>query len=119
MSNLAKAKELYDMMAQGKMMDAFEKHYHQDCKIIEATGEVRQGKDAQRKALEDWQNNFVKEMHDGGVDAITADEQQNITMVESWTDLTNQQGERLKMAEVAVQKWQDGQIIQERFYYNS
>ncbi|GJM62616.1 SnoaL-like domain-containing protein [Persicobacter diffluens] len=118
MSNLENAQSLYSLMGEGKMMEAFEKFYAEDCEIIEANGETRKGKDEQRAALIDWETNMVKEMHGGGVGAITADEKNNITMVESWVDITNPQGQRFKMEEVAVQKWQNGQIIQERFYYN-
>jgi ketosteroid isomerase-like protein len=39
-------------------------------------------------------------------------------MVESWMDVTMKDGKRSTMEEVAVQKWEDGQIIHERFYYN-
>jgi ketosteroid isomerase-like protein len=49
MSYYDKAKDIYDMSAQGKMLDAFEKYYHKDVVMVEATGEARKGKDANRK----------------------------------------------------------------------
>lgn len=119
MSYLENAKQLQQMMGQGKMMEAFEKFYHNDVKVTEmATGEVRQGKEAQRKAIKDWQGS-VKEIHGGGCDSVCSDEENAVTTAESWVDLTLQDGNRMKMSEVAVQKWQDGQIIDEKFYYNT
>jgi hypothetical protein len=33
-------------------------------------------------------------------------------------DVTFQGGFRVKLAQVAVRTWKDGQIVRERFYYN-
>ena len=118
MSYLENAQQLHQMMGQGQMMEVFEKFYHDDVKVTEvATGEVRQGKDAQRKAIEGWQG-MVKEIHGGGCDSICSDEKNGVTTAETWMDITFQDGNRMKMSEVAVQKWQDDQIIDEKFYYH-
>ena len=47
-----------------------------------------------------------------------SDEENQITTAESWMDVEFQDGKRVKMSEVAVQRWQDGQIIDEKFYYS-
>src|ERR1035437_1093734 len=112
-----KAKDIYDMMAQGKMLDAFNKYYHKDVVMVEASGETRKGKAANLKFQEDFMG-MIKDVHGSGIRAITADEKKAITMVESWMDVTMKDGKRHMMEEVAVQKWKDDQIIHERFYYN-
>ena len=117
MSYYEKAKSMYDMMAQGKLLDAFEKYYSKDVVMVEATGEVRKGKDANRKFQTDFLG-MMKELHGSAVTAITSDEKAGVTMVESWMDLTFKDGNRTKMEEVAVQKWKGDQIVSERFYYN-
>ncbi|MBI1191759.1 MAG: nuclear transport factor 2 family protein [Bacteroidetes bacterium] len=117
MSYHEKAAKLYKMMDEGQMMEAFEKYYHPDVEVVEATGEVRKGKDAQRQALVQWAGS-LKEMHDGGVGSITANEADGVTTVESWMDCTFADGNRMKMEEVAVQRWKGDQIVHERFYYN-
>ena len=115
---MEKARDLYERMSQGQTMEVFEQYYHPNVRVIEVpTNEVREGKEAQRKAIEGWYNQ-VEEQHGGGVGAITANEEDGITTVESWMDITFKEGGRMKMEEVAVQKWQDGQIIEEKFYYN-
>ena len=117
MSYYDKAKNIYDMLAQGKMLDAFEKYYHRDIVMVEATGEARKGKDVNRKFQLDYMG-MIKELHGSGVKSITSDEKDATTMVESWMDVTMKDGKRHMMEEVAVQKWKDDQIIHERFYYN-
>lgn len=117
MTHFEMAKDLYQQMAEGKTMDVFEKYYHDDVVIVEPTGDVRNGKAAQREAIQQWYSS-VKEMHDGGVGGITASEDDTTVMVESFTDCTFQNGGRFKLEEVAVQKWEDGKIVHERFYYN-
>ena len=112
------ATEMYRMINSGQAMEAFEKFYHEDSSMIEATGEVRKGKAASRE----FQKNFfgsIKEVHGGGVHAITSDEENGITMVEAWMDASFQDGNRMKMEEIARQQWQGDQIMEERFYYNA
>jgi len=113
-----RAAEIYQMLGNGLGMDAFEKFYHKDVVMIECSGDVRKGKNTNRE----FEKNFfasVEEVHGGGVIAITSDEVNAITMVESWMDITFKDGNRVKMEEVARQKWQGEQIIEERFYYNT
>ena len=117
MTYLAKAQKLCQLMEEGKSMEAFEELYHEDVVVVEATGESRNGKAAQRSAMQEWFSN-VKEMHGQGFGAITSNEAAGTTTIESWFDLTTANG-RMKMEEVGVQKWKDGQIIHERFYYNA
>lgn len=112
-----KAEDLYAMLGQGQAMEAFEKHYHPEVVAVEADGTERKGKETNRKALQDWFT-MVKEHHGGGFHSITADEDAAVTMVEAWTDVTFQDGNRMKMEEVCVQRWKDGQIVHERYYYN-
>ena len=117
MTYLDKAKELYRMLGEGKMMDAFEKFYHQDVVMIEATGDSFSGKDRNRERMHEWEES-VQEMHGGGMGHVTSDEENEVTMVESWADVTFNGGQRMKIEEIAVQEWEGDHIIKERFYYN-
>ncbi|MDH3243691.1 MAG: nuclear transport factor 2 family protein [Saprospiraceae bacterium] len=117
MTYLQKAMDLQRMIGEGKLMDAFEKYYDDNVVVVEATGDTRTGKDVQRKAIQDWMG-MIKEAHGGGVGAITSNEAAGVTCAESWVDITFQDGNRVKMEEVAVQKWEGDKIVHERFYYN-
>lgn len=114
MSYLQQVKDLYAMIGQDQMIEAFEKFYHEDIVMIEAAGEVRKGKPTNREFENQWLSS-IKEMHGGGVTGITSNEDDGITMVETWMEATFQDGTRMKMEEVCVQKWQGDQIIHEQF----
>lgn len=116
MSYLDKTKEIYKMLQEGQMMEAFEKYYHEDVVMQETGEEERVGKEANREYEKKWLAN-VKEMHGTGVAAFASDEPNGITMVESWMDVTFQDGNRVKMEQVAVQQWKGNQIIHEKFYH--
>src|SRR6266568_2067064 len=49
MTYFEKAKDVYDMSTQGKLLDAFEKYYHPDVVMEEPNGEVRKSKDVNRE----------------------------------------------------------------------
>ena len=115
--DLNRAKAMYAMIGEGKMIEALEKYYHEDVVVQENNEEPRRGKAASRDSVAEFMNN-VKEMHGGGVGAITSNEASHVTMVESWADMTFKDGTRRKMEEVAVQHWKGDKIIRERFYYN-
>ena len=115
MTYLERAQDLYDMMSADKTMEAFEKYYHNDVVVVEPDGETRKGKDAQRKAIQEWFA-AVEEMHGGETEFVTSNEDDQVTMVQSFADVT-MHGERMPFREIAVQQWQDDQIIREEFFY--
>lgn len=116
MTYAEKAQALYGMIGQGQLMDAFEQYYHPEVVMQEMGEAPRVGKDINRE----YEKNFlasVKEVHGAGVDGITADEANGITMVENWMEVTFQDGNKIKMEQVAVQKWDGDHIVAERFYH--
>lgn len=115
MTYLERAQDLYDMMDEGHVMEAFDRYYHDDVVVIEANGDRREGKDAQRAALQEWMS-AVEVMHGGETTFVTSNEAEAVTMVQSMTDVT-MDGQRMQMREVAVQQWEGDQIIQEEFFY--
>ncbi|HBH25470.1 MAG TPA: nuclear transport factor 2 family protein [Cytophagales bacterium] len=119
MTYFERARDFQAMQDNNQVMEAFEKYYADNCIITEMpTREKREGKDAQRKAIEEWFE-LVEELHDSGVRSITADEENAITCCEVWYDATYKGMGRSKMEEVAIQKWEGDKIIEERFYYHS
>lgn len=118
MSYLDKATDIYNMVNSGQLMEAFEKYYHEDVVMVEATGEKREGKDANRKAEQDFLAS-VKEFHGAGVRSVASNENDAVTTVEAWMEVTFQNAPGpIMMEQVTVQRWQGDQIIHERFYYN-
>lgn len=117
MSYLEKEQELQSMVGQGQMMEAFEKFYSDDVVMIEGNGEKHEGKEANRKREEEWMG-MMAEMHGGGIGAMASNEDAGITMTESWVDVSFKNGQRMKIEEVSVKKWEGDHIVHERFYYN-
>ncbi|MFK7848370.1 MAG: SnoaL-like domain-containing protein [Rhodothermales bacterium] len=119
MTHLELAQKLYQMIGEGKMNEALEELYDDNVKIVEANGDSFDGKETQKGRLVEWQNS-LDGMHGGGVYAITANEEDGVTMVESWVDVTFKGAPGpMKFEEVAVQTWKNGKIVRERFYYNA
>jgi hypothetical protein len=58
-------------------------------------GDVRNGKNTSREFELNYLSS-VKEFHGGGLRNITSDEENGITMVEVWSDLTFQDGKLKK-----------------------
>lgn len=117
MNYLEKITDMYQMIGENKSFEALDKYYHDDVVVVEANGEERKGKEAQHKAMQEWYAS-IEAFHAGGAGAITSNEETGTTSVESWFDITFKGNHRMKMEEVGIQKWQDGKIIHERFYYN-
>ncbi|SFC99148.1 hypothetical protein SAMN05421780_11714 [Flexibacter flexilis DSM 6793] len=116
MTYLEKATELYRMVNGGQLMEAFEKFYHTDVVMQELGEEPRVGKDTNRQ----HELNFlgmVKEFHGAGVIGITSNEAEQKTMVECWMELTFQDGNRVKIEQIASQTWNGEHIIKEVFYH--
>jgi len=115
MSYLEKINDIYDKIAKGEAMDAFEEYYEEDVVMIMEDGTPVEGKETNR----DRENDFfssVEEFHGIEVKALTSNEEEGTTSAESVMDVTFKGGDRQKMAQVAVQHWDGDQIKKERFY---
>jgi predicted DNA-binding protein YlxM (UPF0122 family) len=111
-----KIEDLIKLMLSGKQMDAFEKYYHEDVVMQENSKPPMVGKSANReRELQGMQ--MIEAFHGAQVNAVAVGD--NVTMVEWEFDVTYKGAPRMKMCQVAVQRWKDGQIIQERFYYST
>lgn len=116
MSVHEKITDVYNHVANGTAMEAFEKYYAEDVVMILEDGTEVEGKDANR----DRENEFfgsVESFNGMGVDAITSNEEEGKTAVESWMDVTFKGTDGpTKIQQVATQVWKDGKIVKERFY---
>jgi ketosteroid isomerase-like protein len=110
-----KTQDIYNLVGQGKLLDAFDKYYADDVVLTEPRGTWK-GKAACRAHEVEFLS-MVKEFHGMEVKAITSDEEAGIVMHETSMDITFQDGNRVNMEQVGVQKWKDGKIVHERFYY--
>lgn len=111
-----RTQDIYNLIGQGKMMDAFEKYYADGVVITEPRGTWEGKNNCREHELEFL--NMVKEFHGMEVKAITSDEANGIVMHETSMDVTFQDGTRANMEQAGVQRWEGDQVVHERFYYN-
>lgn len=112
-----KTEDIYSMIGQGQLLEAFDKYYADDVVLTEPRG-TWEGKSTCREHEVEFLS-MVKEFHGLDVKSITSDEENGVVMHETMMDVTFQDGTRAKMEQVGVQRWKDGQIVHERFYYNN
>ncbi|MGA9719665.1 MAG: SnoaL-like domain-containing protein [Acidobacteriaceae bacterium] len=108
-------KQLNDDVLSGKIMEAFEKYYADDVVMQENSEEPRKGKEANRKAEEEFMAS-VEAFNGASVKASAVNG--DVTFSEWEMDITFKGGHRVKMNQVAVRKWKNGKIAHERFFYN-
>ena len=108
-------KQLNDQVTQGDILGAFDKFYAENVTMQENSEEPTAGKAANRKREEDFVAS-VDQIHSVKLlrSAVNGD-----TSFGEWEfDATYKGGARVKLTQVAVRRWKNGQIVQERFYYN-
>lgn len=116
MSYLDKINDIYNHIAQGTAMDAFEKYYAEDVTMILEDGTEVEGKDANRERENEFFGS-VESFNGMEVTAITSNEEEGTTSVECAMDVTFKGADENSILEqVAVQHWDGDQISQERFY---
>ena len=108
--------DLVKMINEGKMMDAFEKYYADNVTMQENEGAPRVGKDANREYEKAFVSGIV-EFHSAKTLGIATGD--NYSTVESFMDVTHKDWGRVARSQVAVQRWQNGKIVSEKFYYDT
>jgi ketosteroid isomerase-like protein len=108
-------KQLNDDVLSGKIMDAFEKYYADDVVMQENSEDPRVGKAANRKAEEE----FIASVEAFNGASVKASAVNGDVSFSEWEmDITFKGGKRAKFNQVAVRHWKNGQIVNERFFYN-
>ncbi len=108
--------ELNSLILDGRALEAFEKYYAEDVVMQENELPPTVGKDANRKRENEFFSNLV-EFRGAEVKAVAVGD--GVTMVEWYFDYTHKEWGKRTYHQVAVQRWEDGKIIHERFYYGS
>jgi len=106
---------LNQQILSGDIMGAFDKYYAEDVVMQENSAEPFVGKAFNRDREQQFVNS-IAEFH--GAAVLSSAVNGNTSFSEWEMDVTFQGGFRMKLAQVAVRTWKDGQIVRERFYYN-
>lgn len=106
--------DLNEMIKEGKLLEAFEKYYADNVVMQENNDEPRVGKEVNRKAEEAFVGG-VTTFHE--VRTPHSAVNGNIAFTEQYMDFTHKDWGRAKRAQVSVQQWENGKVVNERFYY--
>lgn len=109
-----KIQELNELVLSGKMMEAFEKFYHDDVQMQENLNAPVIGKAANRKREIEFLNN-IADFRSASVQGVATGE--NLSFVIWSYDYTHKEWGEKKYTQVSVQHWKDGQIVKEQFFY--
>ena len=105
---------LNTMIQQGRIMEAMKEFYADNVVMAENDAEPTVGLAANLERELAFVNNTQwhgLELKDVVVDGDTS-------MVRWWMDFTNSDyGQRMAFTQVAYQRWEDGKIAEERYYY--
>lgn len=117
MNNLSEQiHELNEMFIQGRVIEAFDKFYAEDVVMQENDLPPTIGKEANRKREIEFVENLI-EVREANVLNVAIGI--GCTMVEWHLDYSHKEWGVRNYKQIAVQEWENGQIVKERFYYGS
>ncbi len=112
--------DLNQMILNGAIMDAFEKYYAENVVMSENNQDHRRGKDANREYEQQFVDG-VKAFHGAEIRSSAVNETgpgTGTTFSEWFMHFDHEHfGDDARLEQVAVQKWENGQIIEETFYH--
>jgi hypothetical protein len=106
--------ELNSLVTGGRLLDAFEKYYHDEVEMQENDQAPTLSKNANRERELEFLGNII-EFRKAEVKGIAVDG--NISYVLWNYDYTHKDWGVRNYTQVSVQEWKDGKIIKEKFIY--
>ena len=108
--------DLNQLVLQGRMLEAFEKYYHDDVVMQENEGLPTIGKDANRYREEIFLSN-ITEFRGAEIKASAINGNTSFVI---WNyDYSHKEWGERRYTQVSVQQWKDGKIIHEQFFYGN
>ncbi len=107
---------LNQKILEGKILEAFEEYYADDVVMQDNDYPARVGKEVNRQYEEAFVNGLTEFRGAKVVNTIISD---GIAVVEWWMDFTHKDYGVRNYTQVAVQRWKNGKIVEEKFYYNN
>jgi hypothetical protein len=115
---LSRVNELQQWIGQGRILDAMNEFYAPQVTMQENASPPTVGLHANIEREKTFLS-YVKVWKGYTVKALGTDEKAGTALIESTIDFVNQQDQHVHMAQVSVQRWEDGKIVHERFYYDT
>ena len=112
----ANVEDLNNMILQGQILEAFDKYYAPDVKMQDNDYPVREGFDANREHEVAFTQSLTEFRGAKVLNTIISDD---VVAVEWWFDYTHKDYGVRAYKQLAVQRWRNGKIVEEKFYYNN
>lgn len=113
--------DLISHIGQGKILEAMNTFYHADATMQENRGAPTKGLAANIEREKQFLAQ-IKDWHGFEATNVAITETApgtGVAAIENWLEFTNTEGNRIRYEQVSVQKWKDGKIVRERFYYDT
>ncbi len=107
--------DLFRYVREGRILDAMNEFYDKDTVMQENANPPTKGLAANIEREKQFLS-MVKEWK--GFDVPTMGVGEGVTFYENAVDFIATDGKPVHMEQVAVQKWRNGKIVHERFYYD-
>jgi hypothetical protein len=111
-----KLEDLNQLVISGRLLDAFEKFYHDDVEMQENELAPVKGKDVNRKREQEFLSNIV-EFRTAAVRKVAVTDNTSFVI---WSyDYTHREWGVKNYTQVSVQTWKDDKIVKEQFFYGN
>ncbi|MFC0774506.1 SnoaL-like domain-containing protein [Terrimonas alba] len=111
-----KPDDLNSLLSPGHLLEAFEKHYHDEVVMQENTSSPSIAKNANRLREKEFLNSIVEFRTARVMDTAVSN---NVSFVKWHFDYTYKDWGVRNYTQVSVQHWKDGKIINEQFFYGN
>jgi len=108
--------QLNQLILEGKILDGFEKFYADDVVMQDNDYPQRVGKEVNRQYEEAFVNGLTEFRGAKVVNTLISD---GMVAVEWWFDYTHKDYGIRNYTQLSVQRWKNGKIVEEKFYYNN
>lgn len=105
-----------ELVTTGRTVEAIEKFYAEDATVFENRELARAGRsecaaEERRMLASQPELPRIRAVH------VAVNEADGVAFIEWLIRFTSPKGRPMRLEEVAVQKWENGLIVEERFYY--
>lgn len=107
--------ELNTLIAAGRVVEGFERYYHDDVEMQENAAPPMVGKATNLEREKAFFGSAT--IHD--IKLLGSGVGPDTSYSEWFMDLTLGNGYRMQLTQVAARKWLDGKVVRERFYYDT
>lgn len=114
------ATHLQELAHSPNIIDAVDLYYHPDVTVVEGDGRTFHGAETQKSRILEFFGT-LQSAPIGGVRALAIHETEpgnGVVFVETSDALVLADGTHMTFDQVAVQRWENGRVVHERFYHN-